>query len=390
VTSYYLVGGATLLLLLLGLVMVLSSSTISSIQANKGDPFVVFLNQAKFALIGVPLMLIASRLPVAFYRRMAWPALVVGLGLQSLIFTGLARKEGGNTNWVLIPGINETVQPSEFLKLALAVWLGAVLAAKRDRLGDVRQVLFPAVVVAAGAIGLVVKGHDLGTALIMCALVAGALFAAGVPLWIFGGAGLLAAAGVAALTVSSDNRTSRVMAYLGTGQADLHGLNWQSQHGLWGLGTGGLGGVGLGASREKWLWLPEAHNDFIFAVIGEELGLLGTLLVLALFAVLAIGFTRIVRRHPDPFVQIAGMSITAWVLGQALVNVGVVIAVLPVIGVPLPLLSAGGSALITTLAALGVMLAFARTEPGAAEALAARRRAVRRSLAVVSPRVGRG
>ncbi len=144
-----------------------------------------------------------------------------------------------------------------------------------------------------------------------------------------------------------------------------------------------LTGEGLGASRQKWSGLPEAHNDFIFAVIGEELGLLGTVLVLVLFAILAVAMVRVIRRHADPFVQIATAGIAAWILGQALVNIAVVIGLLPVVGLPLPLVSAGGSALITTLVALGVVVSFARTEPGAAEALRGRPGAVRRSLAVI-------
>ena len=176
------------------------------------------------------------------------------------------------------------------------------------------------------------------------------------------------------------------MSFLGLAEADPSGAGFQTRHGLWGLGTGGLSGVGLGASREKWSYLPEAHNDFIFAIIGEELGLLGTLLVLALFGGLALGMFRIVRRHTDPFVQIATAAVATWILAQALVNIGVVIGLLPVIGVPLPLVSAGGSAMISTLIAIGVLLAFARSEPGAAQALATRRGVVRRSLAVV----GRG
>ncbi len=385
VTSYYLVGGVTLLLLLLGLVMVLSSSTISSIRQH-GSPYAVFLDQAKFALIGLPLLVVTSRLPVSAFRRLAWPVLIGALTLQLLIFTPLALSEGGNTNWILIPGINQALQPSEFVKLALVIWLAAVLAAKRSLLGEVRHVLVPGVLVAAVSIGLVLKGHDLGTALVLIVLVAGALFAAGVPMWMFTIAGGFAVAAVAALTLSSENRRDRIAAFLGIGEVDPQGLGFQTKHGLWGLGTGGLSGVGLGASREKWLYLPEAHNDFIFAIIGEELGLLGTILVLALFGALAVGLTRIVRRHPDPFVGIATGAVAAWILVQAIVNIGVVIGLLPVIGLPLPLLSAGGSALITTLLALGMVLAFARSEPGAADALAARRGAMRRSLAVVARR----
>ena len=379
--SYYLVGGATLLLLAIGVVMVLSASSITSIRET-GNPYGYFLDQAKFALIGLPLMFAASRVPVAWYRRLAWPGLILGMGLQALIFTPLARGEKGNTNWIFIPGVGQTIQPSEFLKLALALWLGLVLARKIALLHRWQHVLIPGLVVSGAALGLVLAGHDLGTVLVMAAVVAGALFVAGVPLRWFGIAGVLAAGAAAFLVVTSENRMQRIMAVFGS-ECDTSAACYQTQHGLWGLGTGGISGVGLGASREKWSYLPEAHNDYIFAILGEELGLLGTLLVLGLFGALAFGLMRIVRRHQDPFVTIATGGIAAWILGQALINIGVVIGLLPVIGVPLPLVSAGGSALIATLLAMGVVLSFARTEPGAAAALSARRGTVRRSLAVL-------
>lgn len=379
--SYYLVGGATLLLLAIGVVMVLSASSITSI-GETGNPYGYFLDQAKFALIGLPLMFAASRVPVAWYRRLAWPGLILGMGLQALIFTPLARGEKGNTNWIFIPGVGQTIQPSEFLKLALALWLGLVLARKIALLHRWQHVLIPGLVVSGAALGLVLAGHDLGTVLVMAAVVAGALFVAGVPLRWFGIAGVLGAGAAAFLVVTSENRMQRIMAVFGS-ECDTSAACYQTQHGLWGLGTGGISGVGLGASREKWSYLPEAHNDYIFAILGEELGLLGTLLVLGLFGALAFGLMRIVRRHQDPFVTIATGGIAAWILGQALINIGVVIGLLPVIGVPLPLVSAGGSALIATLLAMGVVLSFARTEPGAAAALSARRGTVRRSLAVL-------
>jgi len=388
VLSYYVVGGATLLLLAIGVVMVLSASSITSIRET-GRPYGYFLDQAKFALVGVPAMVVASRIPVRWYRRLAWPALGLGLVLQSLILSPLARGEKGNTNWIYIPGLGQTIQPSEFLKLALAVWLGLVLARKAHLLHRPMHVLVPGLVVSAVALGLVLAGHDLGTALVVAAVVAGAMFVAGVPLRWFGAAVVAGAGLVSFLVIGSDNRMQRIMAVFG-GDCDTSAACYQTLHGLYGLGTGGISGVGLGASREKWAYLPEAHNDYIFAILGEELGLLGTLLVLGLFTALAVGMFRIVRRHPDPFVKITTGAVAAWILGQALINIGVVIGFLPVIGVPLPLVSAGGSALIATLLAMGVVLAFARDEPGAAEALRARRGAVRRSLAVVVGGRGRG
>lgn len=388
--SYYLVAGAALLLVAIGVVMVLSASTITSIRET-GNPYSAFLGQLRFVLIGLPLALLASRIPVAWYRRLAWPAFLATLGAQLLIFTPLARSQGGNVNWIYLPGLGQTVQPSEFLKLGLSLWLGLVLARKGRLLAtDWKHVLLPGVLGTGAAIALVLAGHDLGTVLIMVALVAGAHFVAGLPLRWYGAAGVLGAGAAAFMVVVSSSRTTRVLTFLGLVDSDPTGSGFQTQHGLWGLGTGGISGVGLGASREKWSYLPEAHNDFIYAILGEELGLLGTLLVLALFGVLAFGMFRIVRRHKDNCARITTAAIATWILCQALVNIGVVIGLVPVIGVPLPLVSAGGSAMISTLIAIGVVLAFARTEPGAAAALAARRGVVARSLAVVGSRVRRG
>ncbi|UNX55978.1 putative lipid II flippase FtsW [Georgenia sp. TF02-10] len=380
-------AGAALLLLTIGVVMVLSASTIDSIRANDGNPYAEFLGQAKFVLLGLPLAVVASRVPVAWYKRLAWPAFGAGLALQLLIFSPLALGKNGNVNWIYLPGLGQSVQPSEFLKLGLALWLGLVLARKGPLLGDWRHALVP--VGGAGlAVLLVLAGHDMGTVLIILALSVGAFFVAGLPLRWFAAGGVLGVAAAAFLVIGSQSRSARVLSFLGAAEDDPTGVGFQTRHGLWGLGTGGVSGVGLGASREKWSYLPEAQNDFIFAIIGEELGLVGTLVVLALFAVLAVGMFRIVRRHRDPFVQITTAAIATWILAQALVNIGVVIGVLPVIGVPLPLVSAGGSAMISTLVAIGVLLAFARAEPGAAQALATRTGVVRRSLAVLGRRRG--
>ncbi len=380
VTSYYLIAGAVALLVALGLVMVLSSSSISSLQNTDGaSPYSIFLNQARFALIGLPFAWLASRLPVAFYKRFAWPAVIVAGGLQVLVLL-IGVEVNGNRNWLAIPG--GQIQPSEFAKLALAVWLGVVLARKQALLHQWAHVLVPGVVVAAAVVGLVLLGHDLGTALIILILVAGALFVAGVPMRFFAVAFVVVGFAVWQLTIFSDNRMNRITAFF-SADCDTQGACYRTLRGTYGLATGGLTGIGLGESREKWSYLPMAHNDFILVIIGEELGLLGTLLVLALFGVLAVAVTRVVRRHDDPFVQITAAGIGTWVLGQAIINIAVVIGLLPVVGVPLPLVSAGGSALVTTMVAMGVLLSFARSEPGAAEALAARPNVVRRSLAVV-------
>jgi len=378
VLSYYLVTGTTALLLVIGLVMVLSSSSVDALAANQSE-YGVFFNQTKFALAGAILLTIASMLPRAFYKRFATLALLASFGLQLLIFTPLVRSEAGNRNWIAVPGIG-TVQPSEFIKVTLAVWLGVVLARRYERLHIGKEILWPAVPGIVIALGLVLGGHDLGTALVMMIMCAGALFVAGVPMRYFGMGAVVTLVGVAAFVIPSTNRRARISSWLGGGDTTI---DYQTLHGLWGLGTGGISGVGLGAGRQKWSYLPAAPNDFIYSVIGEELGLVGTVGVLVLFAILGAALVRIVRRHPDPMVKIATAGIGCWVIGQALINIGVVIGLLPVMGVPLPLVSAGGSSLIATMIALGVVISFARDEPGAREALAARPGVVRKSIAVV-------
>lgn len=382
VTSYYVLLGATSLLLVVGLVMVLSSSSVESLD-NGDSAYAVFLTQAQYALVGIPVMWLISRVPLRTFKALAWPLLGLAVVFQMMVFVpGLGcGAVGGNKNWVCLPG-GFSAQPSEAIKLALAVWLGVVLARKQPLLQQWRHALVPAVPVAALAIGVVLIGHDLGTAMVLVLLVFGALFVGGVPLRIFGVAAVAGIGMAVALAVTSPNRMARITGWLDD-ECSLSGACYQTLHGGWGLASGGFGGLGLGQSREKWSYLPAAHNDFIFAILGEELGLVGTTIVLALFGLLAFAMIRVIRRHPDPFVQVATGAIMCWIIGQALVNIAVVIGLAPVIGVPLPLVSAGGSALIMTMAALGVVIAFARDEPGAAEALAARPGVVRRSLAVI-------
>jgi cell division protein FtsW len=261
-----------------------------------------------------------------------------------------------------------------------------VLAAKRRTLGRLRHVvvpfLFPVTLVT---IGLVLLGHDLGTVMVMGGVVAAVLFAAGVPRRMFVYGGALFGSMAVAMVLTSPNRLARFDVWLGK-DTNPYGAYRQPLHGRYALADGGWWGVGLGASREKWQWLPEAHNDFIFAILGEELGLPGTLVLLGLFCALALVCYRIVLRSSDLFVRIATAGVMAWIVCQAIINIGAVIGLLPVIGVPLPLVSYGGSSLMTTMFALGMLLSFARHEPGCAEALSAKPSVVRRSLAVLPGR----
>ncbi|PPK95236.1 cell division protein FtsW [Kineococcus xinjiangensis] len=382
--THYVVLATTALLVVIGLVMVLSSSSVKSLADGK-SVFAGFQNQALFAVVGVVALLVASRVGVQRWKRLALPLLVAGIGLQLLVFVpGIGVPVKGNLNWIRIGPF--TGQPSEALKLALVLSCALVLVRKQHQLHEWRHLVLALLPTAATTVGLVLLGRDLGTAMVMMMIVAGMLWVAGVPLRFFALAGTAGAAIAVLLIAVSDNRRRRVAQWLdGTPVqgADLQGYAWQPVHGQYALASGGWWGVGLGASREKWQWLPEADNDYIFAIIGEELGLPGTLVVLLLFAVLGLACLRLARRSEDMFVKLATAGIMTWILGQAMVNIGVVLDLLPVIGVPLPLISRGGSALVMVLAAIGVLLAFARSEPGAAEALRTRPSVVRRSLAVL-------
>ena len=347
----------TFLLVGFGLIMVLSSSSITSYVADQGF-FGGFWRQATFAIVGLPLMLIAAAMPVAFWKRWAWMLLGVGILLQLLVFTPLGVEVYGNRNWIQIGGFG--AQPSEALKLALVVWIGAVLLKKEPLLGQMRHEIIPVVVPGAVfVLGLVLLGRDLGTVLIMAALVIGAMYFGGISWKSLGVVALGGLLAVVFFVVTSPNRMARLFGHA-AGNDDYSGLGWQPLHGLWALAGGGLFGVGLGGSKAKWSWLPAADNDYIFAIIGEELGLIGALLVIALFIALAAVLLRVISRARDRFGKAVVGGILVWIVGQAFVNIGVVIGVLPVLGVPLPLISAGGTALIACLLAMGVVISIAR------------------------------
>lgn len=352
-----LLWGFTLLLTGIGLIMVLSASSITSFTQDQGF-LGVFWRQAIFAAIGLPLMVIASRQKLDFWKKWAWALFLLGLFLQALVFTPLGFESGGNRNWISLGPING--QPSEALKLAMIVWIGTVLLKKERLLGQVRHELIPVILPGAVlALGLVMGGRDLGTVLVMAGIVIGAMYFGGVSWKSLGtviGVGLL---GVVLAVVTSPNRMDRLFEHAG-GTDDYSGIGWQPQHGLWALASGGPFGVGLGGSKAKWNWLPAADNDYIFAIIGEELGFIGAMLVIVLFVALAIVMLRVITHARDRFGRAVVGGALVWIVGQAFVNIGVVIRVFPVLGVPLPLISAGGTALISCLIIMGVVISVAR------------------------------
>ena len=357
---YYLILGSAMLLLALGLVMVLSSSSVESYDIY-GSAFTLFGRQAIFAVIGVVAMLLISRLPIPVFRRFALAFLVLSVILLLLVFVpGIGVGVHGQRNWIKLVGPFR-LQPSEFAKLAMILWSADVLARKDRVLNQWRELALPFLPVAAGLVMLIVLEGDLGTAIIMAIIIAGLLFVVGAPVRIFVALGTIGIAGIGALSLTAGYRMERFTAWLHP-EADLDGAGWQLTQGKYALGTGGWWGVGLGGSREKWGALPEAHTDFIFPVIGEELGLLGALTVLALFAAITVFALRMAIRTSDMFIRITCVGIVSWLIGQALVNLGAVLQLMPITGVPLPFVSYGGSSLLPSLMAIGVLLAFATSE----------------------------
>ncbi|MDO5740560.1 MAG: putative lipid II flippase FtsW [Ornithinimicrobium sp.] len=380
VAPYYLVLGAATLLTGLGLVMVLSASSVGS-YAEDGNSYLVFLDQLIYAGIGVALALVASRLPLVWWKRLAWPAIILALLLQAAVFTPLGLDAyQGNRNWLSIGG--RTLQPSEFGKVALVLFGAMALATKRRLMHRIGHATIPFIFpVGIVLLGLVLQGHDLGTGMILLAIMVGMLWSAGLPGRWFVGVGAVAGVGLAFLAAGSANRMQRIQVWLGDICSNPHVAGcFQKVHAEYALADGGWWGLGLGQSREKWGLLPEPHNDFILAIIGEELGLPGTVAVLGLFAVLGYACFRIVSQSQDPFTRLATSGVMIWFLVQALLNIGSVIGMLPIIGVPLPLVSSGGSALVAALIGVGLLLALARSVPGAAQALGGRPATLRRTF----------
>ncbi|WP_231123849.1 putative lipid II flippase FtsW [Nocardioides sambongensis] len=369
-TTYYLLVGAVALLLTIGLVMVLSASSVYAYE-RLGDSYAIIRRQMIWVVLGVPAAWLASRVSPRFIRSLAYPAFSISLLLlgATAIF-GVERN--GNTNWLALGPIQ--IQPSEIAKLSLIIWAAHIYANKERRLDRLHELLVPVVPGMVMATALVVVGRDLGTALVFFAILIGMLWVVGAPGRLFFIALMVVGSIALALAATDTERLTRIANFADPFK-DYHGAGWQPAHGLYAMASGGIAGEGIGASQQKWGQLPEAHTDFIFAVLGEELGLIGTLLVISLFLVIAYAIIRVARQTTDPFIRYASFGVAVWLLGQMIINVGMVLALLPVIGIPLPLVSYGGSSLVPALAALGMVIGFARREPAAARALAQRRRA---------------
>lgn len=364
---YYLIIWSTVFLSGLGLIMVLSASTVISLEEN-GNAYTIFIRQLTFLVIGSFAFFWAFRVHGSVWPKIARYALSISIIILLLPFIpGLGKNISGNRSWIEIAGF--TLQPSEFAKLLLILWCALQLRKIGDvaALGSTGKMLLPGLFLVEI---LIILERDLGTALLVLIIFIGILFISGAPLKYFIGVGIGSVIVGGAFVLSSTYRMNRFVALFDPFDERVYKFaGWQPAHSIMGLASGGVWGSGLGASKQKWSNLAAAHTDFIFSVIGEELGLLGTLMVLALYAALIYSILRVALRTKDNFSRYACAGIACWFIAQIAVNIGSVTSLLPVIGVTLPLISYGGSSLLANLIALGFVLGVARRTPEVSEGI---------------------
>ena len=360
VNLFYMLVGSTLGLSLLGLVMVFSASSIYSLDA-KGSSYAILVRQFIFLVMSIPMAWVFSRLSLAQWKLFARFGFVTSLFLLVLVQL-IGKSVNGNHNWISLGFVD--VQPSEVAKFLMILWAGFMLA-KQERSGVDHTVVVKRIAPAfVLCIALVMAGRDLGTASIFACILAGLLWVSGLRLGVFGIGLSIGLVGFAIAILTSQYRVQRFLVFLNPFAEDQYKLyGWQPAHSLLGLASGGIFGVGLGASRQKWGNLAEAHTDFIFAVIGEELGLFGTLATLLLLSILIFSIFKLALRAHDPMVRYVASGFGCWIAIQTILNIGSAISVLPVVGVTLPLVSYGGSALIATYMGIGFVLGAARRDP---------------------------
>jgi cell division protein FtsW len=369
-TSFHLIIAVTALLIMLGLTMVLSASGVHSYDED-GSPWAIFGRQVLWTVVGLIAFYVALRMPVQMMRNLAFAGFALTVVMLVLVLIpGIGKEANGSRGWFVIAGFS--MQPSELAKIAFAIWGAHLLAARRMEHASLREMLIPLVPAAVIALALIVAQPDLGQTVSLGIILLGLLWYAGLPLRVFLTSLLAVVASAAVLAVSEGYRSDRVQSWLNP-SADLQGSGYQARQAKFALANGGVFGDGLGQGTAKWNYLPNAHNDFIFAIIGEELGFVGAVGLLCLFGLFAYTGMRIARRSADPFLRLLTATATLWVLGQAFINVGYVVGLLPITGLQLPLISAGGTSTATTLLMIGIMANAARHEPEAVAALRAGR-----------------
>lgn len=363
-TDMWVIASVVGLLVGIGLLMGLSASSVFA-QASLLGPYYYAVRQVIFLVLSVPVALVLSRMGPGLLKVAGWVALIVALVMLMLVVaTPLGQEVNGNRAWLNIGPIG--LQPSEFAKVALILWMSTVLSMKERVLDQPRHLLFPLVPGALLVCGLVLLQRDLGTGMVMIGIMFAVLWVVGTPWVVLGSLGTLGLAIIGMLVVSSQNRMQRVMLFLRPPDASDVTVSQQPLSAVYALASGGWFGQGLGASKQKWGGLYDgAHNDYVFAVLGEEMGLLGTVGVIALFSLLGLFGFRIAMRSDTLFHRVLAGGITAWLLMQAMINIAVAMKLVPVLGVPLPFISVGGSALMANVIAAGLLIACARHEPAA-------------------------
>lgn len=353
-----LIGIITMILMLLGLVMILSASSVTAF-ADYGSPFLFFQKQALWAGLGLACFILFAKLNYHRLRGSSYWLLGIAMILMlAVLIPGIGVTVDGSSRWLRAGPLS--FQPSELAKLALILFAADVFSRKKEKtFQHLRHTLLPMIPVLLILVALVMKQPDLGTTLIVSSIGMGLLFIAGAPLrWLLPlGAGGAALALYASL--ATDYRRERVLAFMDPWKDPLD-TGYHTIQSLIAMGSGGWVGVGLGASRQKWAYVPNAHTDFIFAILGEEMGLLGSIVVLGMFAFLTFLGVKVAQRAPDRFGMLIASGITIWISLQALVNIGAVTGSLPITGVPLPLVSFGGTSLVLTLAGMGILTNIAR------------------------------
>jgi cell division protein FtsW len=349
---------ATIVVLnVVGVVMVLSASSVSSLT-NYGSPWYFFFRQLMWTVLGLGAFVFAIRFDYRRWRSLIRPLLIVSVVLLVVVLVpGIGIYVSGSRRWLGAGMLR--FQPSEIAKLALLLYAADLVSRRSGELADWRRVVRPVILVLALFTALVMKEPDLGSAMVLAIVVLAVLVAGGVKkrhLAVVFGLGITA---VTFLALAEPYRRTRMLTFLDP-FADSSNAGYQISQSMIALGSGGFTGVGLGASRAKWNFLPNAHTDFIFAIIGEELGLIGCFLVMGLFIAFAVFGARAALRAPDRFGALIAAGATVWVVGQAVINIGAVVGLLPVTGIPLPFVSFGGSALITTMLASGILVNVAR------------------------------
>lgn len=353
-----IIRAITYMLLVFGLAAVFSASTVESLNAF-GNAWYIFAKQLAFAVVGVSTMMLSDRFSVGTIRRLSRLGMVVALGLLvSVLIIGTAVN--GQRNWIPLGPFS--IQPSEFAKLAVIVYVAHRVSVVMRRTDDTME-LFKAMLIPFAAVCvLVLAEKDMGNVLVLGGIMASMMFAVGVPLRILSGITATGFVGfVAYLFIGPVYRRDRILSWLNP-YADPEGNGWQWIHGNYALALGGLLGQGPGASKEKWGALPEAHTDFILAVVGEEYGFVGTVITLVLLFALILLLFRVAMQTRDPFRRLTLVGIASWILMQVLFNVGAVAGVLPIVGVTLPLVSYGGSSLLPLLLGLGIAAQCTKSE----------------------------